>query len=197
MRCASRVRGAQSGHGDEGLTMALEQDFDLLLLDLVLPGTSGLEILRRVREVRPTLPVIILSARGDEDDRVAGLKGGADDYVVKPFSVKELLARVEAVLRRSPQRPLGCRCAYAAGRLRRFRPAGDPLRRRSAHDCRNGRSNCCAIWRRIEAERSRGTSCWPMSGGSILKVFRPVRSTCTWLGCGRSCAMCPMIRRCC
>ena len=96
----------ESGRGDEGLTMALEQDFDLLLLDLVLPGTPGLEILRRVREVRPTLPVIILSARGDEEDRVAGLKGGADDYVVKPFSVKELLARVEAVLRRSPQRPL-------------------------------------------------------------------------------------------
>jgi DNA-binding response OmpR family regulator len=95
----------QSGHGDEGLTMALEQDFDLLLLDLVLPGTSGLQILRRVREVRPTLPVIILSARGDEEDRVAGLKGGADDYVVKPFHVRELLARVEAVLRRSPQRP--------------------------------------------------------------------------------------------
>jgi DNA-binding response OmpR family regulator len=95
----------QTGHGDEGLVMALQQDFDLLLLDLVLPGTHGLQILRRVREIRPTLPVIILSAKGDEDDRVAGLKGGADDYVVKPFSVKELLARVEAVLRRSPQRP--------------------------------------------------------------------------------------------
>jgi len=96
----------QSGHGDEGLTIALQQEFDLMLLDLVLPGTDGLEILRQVREIRPTLPVIILSARGEEDDRVAGLRLGADDYVVKPFSVKELLARVEAVLRRSPQRPM-------------------------------------------------------------------------------------------
>lgn len=95
----------QSGHGVEGTELAVRQDYDLLLLDLVLPGRDGLEILRDVRRARPTLPVIILSARGEEDDRVAGLKLGADDYVVKPFSVKELLARVEAVLRRSPQRP--------------------------------------------------------------------------------------------
>ncbi|MCY2993335.1 MAG: response regulator transcription factor [Planctomycetota bacterium] len=95
----------QSGDGQEGLEIALRQDHDLLLLDLVLPGLSGLEILREVRRLRPTQPVIILSARGEEDDRVAGLKLGADDYIVKPFGVKELLARVEAVLRRSPQRP--------------------------------------------------------------------------------------------
>jgi DNA-binding response OmpR family regulator len=88
------------------LTIALQQEFDLLLLDLILPGTDGLEILRQVREIRPLLPVIILSARGEENDRVEGLKLGADDYVVKPFSVKELLARVEAVLRRTPQRPV-------------------------------------------------------------------------------------------
>ena len=62
-------------------------------------------ILREVRKLRPTLPVIILTARGDEGDRIQGLRDGADDYVVKPFSVKELLARVAAVLRRSPQRP--------------------------------------------------------------------------------------------
>jgi DNA-binding response OmpR family regulator len=86
--------------------MALSRTFDLLLLDLVLPGVAGLEILKQVRDLRPTLPVIILSARGEEADRVAGLKLGADDYVVKPFSVKELVARVQAVLRRSPERPV-------------------------------------------------------------------------------------------
>jgi DNA-binding response OmpR family regulator len=91
--------------GDEGRKMALERSYDLLLLDLVLPGTSGLEILQAVRQARPTQSVIILTAKGDEADRVEGLRRGADDYVVKPFSVKELLARVEAVLRRSPQRP--------------------------------------------------------------------------------------------
>ena len=95
----------EAGRGDDGCQMALRRELDLLLLDMVLPGKTGLEILREVRNVRPTLPVIILSARGEENDRVAGLRLGADDYVVKPFSVNELLARVTAVLRRSPSRP--------------------------------------------------------------------------------------------
>jgi DNA-binding response OmpR family regulator len=89
-----------------GLEMALGVDCDLVLLDLVLPRGDGLDILREVRQVRPTLPVIILTARGAEDDRINGLRLGADDYIVKPFSVKELLARISAVLRRSPERPL-------------------------------------------------------------------------------------------
>ncbi len=95
----------EAGDGPEGLEMAVRREFDLLLLDLVLPRGDGLEILREVRRLRPTLPVIILTARGEEADRVRGLQDGADDYVVKPFSVKELLARVEAVLRRSAERP--------------------------------------------------------------------------------------------
>ena len=95
---------------DEGLDMALGADCDLILLDLVLPtgkasSGDGMSILAQVRQTRPTLPVIILTARGEESDRVKGLRLGADDYVVKPFSVDELLARVDAVLRRSPQRP--------------------------------------------------------------------------------------------
>ena len=91
--------------GDAGLEMARKVDCDLVLLDLILPRRDGLEILREVRATRPTLPVIILTARGGEADRVTGLRMGADDYVVKPFRAKELLARVEAVLRRSPERP--------------------------------------------------------------------------------------------
>jgi DNA-binding response OmpR family regulator len=96
----------EAGNGRDGLDMALKFSYDLLLLDLILPGKDGLEILRELRESRPTVPVIVLTARGAESDRVRGLKLGADDYVVKPFSVKELLARIEAVLRRSPGRPL-------------------------------------------------------------------------------------------
>jgi len=96
----------EAGHADLGLEMAVRRSYDLLLLDLVLPGVGGLQILREVRRLRPTTPVIILTARGDEADRVEGLRLGADDYVVKPFSVKELLARIEAVLRRSPARPV-------------------------------------------------------------------------------------------
>jgi DNA-binding response OmpR family regulator len=95
----------QAADGNTGLDLATTQNYELLLLDLALPGRSGMEILRELRAARPTQPVIILSARGEEEDRVAGLRLGADDYVVKPFSVKELLARVEAVLRRSAERP--------------------------------------------------------------------------------------------
>lgn len=95
----------QAANGQDGLAQAVKATFDLLLLDLVLPGYSGFEILQNVRCHRPALPVIILTARGEEHDRVRGLQLGADDYVVKPFSVRELLARVEAVLRRSPERP--------------------------------------------------------------------------------------------
>ena len=93
------------GDGVSGQSAALDAEYDLLLLDLVLPGRDGLEILRAVRGARPTVPVIVLTARASEDDRVRGLKLGSDDYVIKPFSVSELLARVEAVLRRSPERP--------------------------------------------------------------------------------------------
>jgi len=95
----------QASDGRAGMESALTASFDLLLLDLVLPGHGGLEILQQVRRARPTLPVIIITARGAEADRIHGLKLGADDYVVKPFSIRELLARVEAVLRRSAERP--------------------------------------------------------------------------------------------
>jgi DNA-binding response OmpR family regulator len=91
----------EAGDGMRGLEEASKPGVDLLLLDLMLPRRSGLDVLFELRKVRPTLPVIILTARGTEDDRVRGLKMGADDYVVKPFSARELLARVEAVLRRS------------------------------------------------------------------------------------------------
>ena len=98
-------QAVEAADGKTGMALALEVDCELVLLDLVLPGTPGLEILQAVRQSRPTLPVIILTAMGDEADRVRGLRLGADDYVVKPFSVSELMARVQAVLRRSPQRP--------------------------------------------------------------------------------------------
>ena len=74
---------------------------NLVLLDIMLPKRDGLEVLSELRRTNPTRPVILLTARGSEDDRVRGLKMGADDYVVKPFSAKELIARVEAILRRT------------------------------------------------------------------------------------------------
>ena len=95
--------------GDEAIDRALALSPDLLLLDVLLPGKDGFEVLRDLRASHPQLPVILLTARGAEEDRVRGLKLGADDYVVKPFSASELLARVEAVLRRSAERPRGLR----------------------------------------------------------------------------------------
>lgn len=95
----------QAGTYHNGLESAVRTPCDLMLLDLVLPDGDGLSLLAEARLSRPSLPVIILTARGEEDDRIAGLKLGADDYVVKPFSVKEVIARVEAVLRRSAERP--------------------------------------------------------------------------------------------
>lgn len=92
--------------GDEASRVLLGAELDLCLLDVVLPGADGFQLLDLVRESRPTLPVILVTARGAEEDRVRGLRDGADDYVVKPFSSSELLARVEAVLRRSAERPL-------------------------------------------------------------------------------------------
>jgi DNA-binding response OmpR family regulator len=86
--------------GADGLARALERPPDLLVLDLMLPGLDGIEVCRRLRERHP-VPVIMLTAKGDVDDRVTGLEVGADDYVTKPFSPRELTARVGAVLRRA------------------------------------------------------------------------------------------------
>jgi len=91
-------------NGRAAVELALESEIDLVLLDIMLPELDGFSVLARLRRTHPTLPVIMVTARGAEEDRVRGLTDGADDYVVKPFSAKELLARVEAVLRRSPQR---------------------------------------------------------------------------------------------
>jgi DNA-binding response OmpR family regulator len=108
---ASGYETADAGDGERGLAEAIRLGVDLVLLDLLLPRKDGLAVLAELRKVRPTLPVIILTARGTEDDRVRGLKMGADDYVVKPFSARELLARVEAVLRRSADRPSDVKAA--------------------------------------------------------------------------------------
>jgi len=89
-----------SANGTEGLQQAQAEPFDLVLLDLMLPGVNGLEILRTLRAHRVQTPVLILTARDGIDDRVLGLDAGADDYLVKPFAVAELLARVRALLRR-------------------------------------------------------------------------------------------------
>jgi two-component system response regulator RstA len=86
--------------GESGLREARAHRFDAVLLDLMLPGIGGMEVCRRIRE-RSDVPIVMVTARVEEADRVMGLEGGADDYVPKPFSPRELLARVRAVVRRA------------------------------------------------------------------------------------------------
>ena len=99
------VRGVADGR--EGLQAALERPADLVLLDLMLPGLDGLAVCRAIRARRPHQPVIMITALGSEDDIVAGFMAGADDYIPKPFSLRELMVRVEAVLRRAGKNPAG------------------------------------------------------------------------------------------
>lgn len=89
-----------AGDGETGYRVACERDPDMVVLDIMLPGMNGLEVLRRLRERSPDTPVLILSARSEEADKVLGLQLGADDYMSKPFSLSELLARINAALRR-------------------------------------------------------------------------------------------------
>ncbi|MBM3977705.1 MAG: response regulator transcription factor [Planctomycetes bacterium] len=106
----------EAADGDTGLDLALRGSYELVLLDVLMPRRDGFSVLEEVRKVHPSLPVIMLTARGAEEDRVRGLRRGADDYVVKPFSMSELVARADAVLRRSAERPKGLKDVAIAGR---------------------------------------------------------------------------------
>jgi DNA-binding response OmpR family regulator len=123
-----------AGDGERGARAALEQAPDLVVLDVMLPAVNGFEALRRIRE-RSGVPVVMLSARGEEVDRVVGLELGADDYLPKPFSPRELAARVRAVLRRSragadpgaPAAPLAVGDVELDAGARRVRRAGEAV----------------------------------------------------------------------
>jgi two-component system phosphate regulon response regulator PhoB len=116
-------------HGDDAEVSLREALPDLLLLDWMLPGTSGVELCRRLRKRSATkhLPIIMLTARGEEADRVLALNTGADDYVVKPFSISELIARIAALLRRT--RPLAIADVLRVGDIELNRQAMSVLRR--------------------------------------------------------------------
>ncbi len=118
------------GDGYEALTRAEAEPPDIVVLDLMLPGLDGLEVCRRLRASTP-VPVIMLTARGEEDDRIAGFEVGADDYVSKPFSPRELTARVKAVLRRASSPTIR---AVESGPI----VAGDLVVDPAAHEARRG-----------------------------------------------------------
>jgi two-component system OmpR family response regulator len=105
----------QASDGKDGLFLALYEEFDAMIIDRMLPNVDGLSIIRSVRQADISTPVLILSALGQVDDRVAGLREGSDDYLVKPFSFSELIARLEALLRR--QSPAGSQTRLVVGEL--------------------------------------------------------------------------------
>lgn len=90
----------EAEHGEQAVELALREDYDIILLDLMLPGIDGIEVCQRIRETKAT-PIIMLTAKGEETNRVHGFEAGADDYVVKPFSPREVVYRVKAILRRA------------------------------------------------------------------------------------------------
>lgn len=106
----------EASDGQQGLELCLSVDADLVLLDIMMPKMDGLAVLKELRKPKPDVPVIFLTARGEETDRIGGLKLGADDYIVKPFSLDELIARIEAVFRRVPARPSQRKKITIAGR---------------------------------------------------------------------------------
>jgi len=106
---------ATAADGRAALELGLAEPFDLVVLDLMLPGVGGIEVCRRLRQARPEISIMMLTARGSEDDKVAGFAAGADDYLPKPFGVRELLARVEAFARRAGRQPQPPEVLEAAG----------------------------------------------------------------------------------
>jgi DNA-binding response OmpR family regulator len=104
-----------SSDGREGLRRALEEAPDLIILDIMLPGMNGLEVCRELRQKKANIPVIMLTAKSEEADKVVGLEIGADDYITKPFSVRELLARIKAHLRREKMEPRNVPKTFAFG----------------------------------------------------------------------------------
>jgi len=130
----------RAADGPTALAVAARTRPDLVVLDLMLPGLSGLEVCERLRSARPDIAVVMLTALGEESDRVVGLESGADDYLVKPFSPRELVLRVRSVLRRSGVVPTAGTCRAASSpatsrstcRAGRWPSAVAPSRSRSA-----------------------------------------------------------------
>src|SRR6202008_1528753 len=91
---------AQADNGVDGLKLILERPFDLILMDVMMPGMSGLDVCKKARDKGIDTPILLLTAKSEEMDKVLGLELGADDYVTKPFGLRELLARIRAILRR-------------------------------------------------------------------------------------------------
>ena len=179
-------RVVQARDGEEALERYREETIDLVILDLMLPRLDGLAVCRRLREERSAVPIIMLTARGDEGDKVLGLELGADDYITKPFSIREFMSRVRALLRRAQlPPPSGRHEVVEVGRNpdRHRPPYGRGARRRTCSSPISS-SSSYACWRRAPDAFSREKRCSTSSGAVPTSATRG-RSTCTSGTCGR------------
>ena len=183
-----------SGDGSEGLRVAAEQQFDLMILDVMLPGINGFDLCRAVRERGFDGGILMLTARAQVDDRVEGLRTGADDYLIKPFDSKELLARVSALLRRLGKTPLTPVLQYQFGDVAvDFERREVFARRRSGEPCREGIAAATAT------DRPSGPGAFPRAT-VVARMARPAVHRPAHGGCphrvaaakaGRESANCP------
>ena len=183
-----------AGDGPDGLRQAVSEDYDLVVLDLLLPRLDGLSVLRELQQRRPQLPVVIVSARGDLETKLRGFGLGACDYVAKPFSFDELLARVRAQLRRGHWGGDGT--VVSAGALtldlaRRQARLGEVV----AELTRIASSGCCTISCAIRARWSAASACSPRCGATTSTLAR-MWSTSACGVCGRSSAPRRRSKRC-
>ena len=147
-----------TGDGNAAVDRALRETYDIVVLDVMLPGRDGFEVCRAVRQGGVRAPILMLTARGQLVDRVVGLKLGADDYLVKPFEMAELLARLEALLRRRLAGIPGGRSIPVWRRRHRHAPDRSTRHGASSSSPRSS-SSCCAISSSMEARRCHATSC--------------------------------------
>lgn len=169
-----RYEVVHSADGAEGLRLLEQGGWDALILDLMLPGVDGLEICRRARAMTRYTPIIITSARSSEVHRILGLELGADDYLAKPFSVLELVARVKALLRRVDAVAKDSRLDAGVSKSRASRSIHLRARHGSmarASNSRRANSICCITSRAIPARCSRAWICSTRCGVIGMKVM--------------------------
>ena len=171
--------------GRQGLDRALNDPFDLIILDLMLPQKSGIDVCRDLRQNGLAVPILMLTARSQTVDKVLGLKIGADDYVTKPFDMLELLARVEALLRRAPSTPASLGPFIRSVRFELTCDAPRYGAIGSLSLCQLANSSCYATSSSTEALRSLAANCLSKCGGTAPQQAR-APSMFTWQDCARS-----------
>ena len=165
----------EAADGEEALRLVKQERPDLMLLDIMMPKLDGLQVCKQVREAGFTLPVLMLTAKSQEMDIVRGLEVGADDYITKPFGVRELLARIKVALRRSGITPSMSKIMRIGdAQVGPGHPARSSVRGRPS-PWATSRSKSSRCWSKAPSSPSNVTSCWTKSGASV-----PTPPTAPW-----------------